>query len=625
MSNIEPPSSQDLDRVRVDNERLTNQLQLLVKTEQRLYRSQNELEHQLACIRTLGRFTVETSIDERPDAILERAIRVVTELFLVDFVAALRFQDGRATVVRSLHASLACAVADRAPPLADVRGWEARRDPALLSTDSTDPVAPALRRLVDTLGGDTPSEGADGNLAWIPLGVGGRVWGALVVFAHHRRRAAYKHDTLDGRSLPFLALVGTHVQRALENSLLTQSLRERTEQLAEANARLAASVKQLERAQQELVQVRKMEAIGRLAGGVAHDFNNLLTVVISHVALVEDVSTDPAIRADLASAIDAARRAASITRQMLAFGRQQVLSAKRLDLNGFLGSMLAMLKRLIKSQVDLKLDLDPLLAPPSVFVDQGQLEQVVLNLILNARDALGEKGGTVRVSTRSATAADVARFPGVLAADFVALDVADDGPGIDAETLARIFEPFFSTKSFEHGSGMGLAVVYGIVTQSNGFVFVESEVGRGSTFTVLLPREGSSPDSERARRRSTPLDTTVLLVEDEEPIRKVAGRILRGAGHTVLEARNGVEALEIVRTHPSPIHVVVSDMIMPKMGGRDLAAKLQAHDPPVPVILMSGYADGMEGKAEGEKWAFLAKPFSADGLVDAVAKAVRSR
>ena len=623
MSGTEPPS-QDLDRARVDNERLASQLKLLVKTEQRLYRSQNELEHQLSCIRALGSFSLETSIDEQPEVILEHALRVVTDLFLVDLVAALRIEGACATVLCSLHTSSVCAIDARVTPLTELRGWETRKGPVLVSTDSAEPVAGALRRFVASLRGGV-SEPTDGNVAWIPVYVGGEAWGAIVAFAHHRRRATYKHDTLDARSLPFLALVGTHVQRALENSVLTSSLRERTEQLADANARLAASVKQLERAQQELVQARKMEAIGRLAAGVAHDFNNLLTVVISHVALVEDVSTDPTVRSDLTIATDAARRAATITRQMLAFGRQQVLTAKRIDLNGLVGSMTAILNRVIGGPIDLKLDLDLRLAMPSVFVDQGQLEQVILNLILNARDALGEKGGTIRVTTRAATPADVARFPGVPASDFVALEVSDDGPGMDAETRARIFEPFFSTKSFEHGSGMGLAVVYGVVTQSNGLVFVESEVGHGATFTVLLPREGKSPDSEGTRQKRAPLDTTVLVVEDEEPIRKVAGRILRRAGHSVLEARNGIEALEIARSHPSPIDVVVSDMVMPKMGGRELAAKLRASHPEVSVILMSGYADGMEGKGAGEAWTFLPKPFSAAGLVSAVAASAARR
>ena len=377
--------------------------------------------------------------------------------------------------------------------------------------------------------------------------------------------------------------------------------------------------------EQQLRQAQKMEAVGRLAGGVAHDFNNLLTVIQSYTQLVlAEVPEDAAVLDDLREVQDAARRATELTRQLLAFSRRQMLQARRVDANRTVSDVAGMLRRVIGEDVQLVEELAPVLWP--VHADPGQLEQVLMNLAVNARDAMSS-GGTLRLGTANVTVNVAAgrERPGLLPGEYVALTVEDTGSGIAPEVLPHIFEPFFTTKGPGHGTGLGLATVYGIIKQSGGYVYVDSTPGVGSRFTVLLPRSTEAAErSTRATQPSIPLGTeTILVVEDESTVRIAVRRMLGALGYTIVEAASAAEALELVaeaESRDAPIHLVLTDVVMPERNGRELGEALAGRWPQLRVLYMSGYTDDeilRRGLVQSEG-AFLAKPFTAEQLAHAV-------
>ncbi len=369
---------------------------------------------------------------------------------------------------------------------------------------------------------------------------------------------------------------------------------------------------------EQLKTSQKMEAIGSLAGGVAHDFNNLLSVILSCTVFALDSLKDgDPIREDLLEVQRAGERAAALTRQLLAFGRRQVVQPEPLDLNEIAMGTESLLKRVIGAQVELVQ-----VHPPDidlVIADQGQLEQIIMNLAINARDAMPE-GGTLTIETanvevdKDSVPMDLAMPPG----RYVRLSITDTGRGMDAATRARLFEPFFTTK--EGGTGLGLATVYGIVKQTGGGIGVRTEVGVGTTFAIYLPR--AEPPSEALVEPSPPSPPvagteTVLVVEDEDAVRRVTERILREAGHLVISAANGAEALAIIEAHEREIQIMVTDVVMPGMSGIVLAERLAVIRPEVRVLFMSGYTgigSAHEAVLDGNR-SFIAKPFSAEDLV----------
>lgn len=382
--------------------------------------------------------------------------------------------------------------------------------------------------------------------------------------------------------------------------------------------------KQVEKEREELEQQlrlsQRMEAIGRLAGGVAHDFNNLLTVILSGTDFaLERAKHDPEMSNELRQIRSAGERAALLTRQLLAFGRKQALTPVVLNLNHVVSSVDGILERILGEDIDYVRVLAPDLG--AVSADQSQIEQVVMNLVVNARDAMGE-GGTLTVETANVELDDgyAAKHLAVKPGPYVLLSVTDTGSGMDHQTQARIFEPFFTTKGPGKGTGLGLSTVYGIVKQSGGNVWVYSEPGRGSTFKVYLPRVRPATSTATAAK-APPVRTTgsetILVVEDEDAIREIARRILVAAGYTVLTARNGKEALSLCEAHPETIHLVLTDVVMPEMGGVMLAQRLISARPGIKIVYMSGYSDdaaahsGRPGSASSH---FVAKPFSDQDL-----------
>jgi PAS domain S-box-containing protein len=375
------------------------------------------------------------------------------------------------------------------------------------------------------------------------------------------------------------------------------------------------------RLEEQLRQAQKMEAIGRLAGGVAHDFNNLLTAIMGYSDLILMDCPDPEFptHGHAEEIKRAAERAASLTRQLLAYSRQQVLSARVLNLNTIVADMEKMLRRLIGKEIELVTRLDPALR--RVTADPGQVEQVLLNLVLNARDAMPD-GGELTIDTANVELDDAYAWAhvDVRPGAYVRLSVADTGCGMTEEVRRHVFEPFFTTKEIGKGTGLGLATVYGIVKQSGGHVEVVSAPGCGAVFQVFLPhaREpGRAEDNDGTPARLPTGSETILLVEDEEAVRTLARSVLRRHGYQVMDAGLGTEALQLCEQHAGPIHLVVTDVVMPHMNGRELHQQLCRCRPAIKVLYISGYpgdAIGQLGVLE-PGCDFLPKPFAPDALV----------
>jgi PAS domain S-box-containing protein len=366
----------------------------------------------------------------------------------------------------------------------------------------------------------------------------------------------------------------------------------------------------------QLRQSHKMEALGHLAGGVAHDFNNLLMIIAGSAQILQERGglADNVAR-HLRQIISTTDRAASLTRQLLAFTRQQVLEPRVLDLNEVISDLWKMLPHLIGADIETTLSLDPHLA--KVSADSGQLEQVIMNLAVNARDAMPD-GGRLTVKTTNVVLEDqesVRRGVAIPSGAYVLLTVSDTGMGIAQEIQARIFEPFFTTKEMGKGTGLGLATVYGVVKQSGGFIFVDSEVGAGTTFSVYLPAQTEAPATAilTTAHPAPGGRETVLLVEDQANIREITREYLRAKGYAVLEAGSGEEALEICRC--ANIRALVTDMMLPGLNGPDLAKAAWEIHPDLRVIYVSGYAEPNTLSAfGGARAAFFQKPFSLDAL-----------
>ena len=378
--------------------------------------------------------------------------------------------------------------------------------------------------------------------------------------------------------------------------------------------------------EQQLRQSQKMEAVGRLAGGIAHDFNNLLMVISGYSEfLLERLGPDPSLRSPAQEIASAAERASSLTRQLLAFSRKQMLAPRILDLNAIVTENSKMLTRMIGEDIDLVMV--PHASLGAIRADSGQIEQVIMNLAVNARDAM-PSGGKLTIETSNVTLdEEYARFHAPLrSGDYVMLAISDTGAGMDAETQSHIFEPFFTTKG-PKGTGLGLSTVYGIIKQSGGYIWVYSELGKGTTFKIYLPRvpypgERVAPAAATAveTHKAEPGTETILLVEDEANLRYLARQFLEKQGYRVIEAADGAVAMQIVVAHEGVIHLLLTDVIMPGMNGRELAQRVSEIRPNVKVLYMSGYTENVIGH-NGTLDAgvrLLQKPFNLRDLKDKV-------
>ena len=400
----------------------------------------------------------------------------------------------------------------------------------------------------------------------------------------------------------------------------SQAVRDPATGLVSEILSVSRDISERRRMEEELRRAQKMEAVGQLAGGVAHDFNNLLTSIrgFSDVLAQSMPSEDPR-RTDIGEILKATERAAALTRQLLAFSKRQVLRLEPLSINAIIDDMSKIIRRLLGESISVETALDSTVW--TVRADAGQLEQVLLNLVLNARDAMPD-GGVLRVATRNtevlANGGDAVLVPG----KYVVIEVSDSGVGMSEDTLARAFEPFFTTKDPTGRAGLGLATVYGIITQSGGHISVRSTLGEGTVFTVHLPvatnveRCANGVGAPGARSKS---GNVILIAEDNEGVRALTVRLLVDAGYRVFEGCDGVDALDTLATLSEPVDLLISDVMMPRMNGSELAANFQRLQPGTPVLLMSGYMDEMTVRRSfKEPDAVLAKPFTAEALLTRV-------
>jgi two-component system cell cycle sensor histidine kinase/response regulator CckA len=407
------------------------------------------------------------------------------------------------------------------------------------------------------------------------------------------------------------------------NEELEERVQARTAALARANEILRDEIAERNRSEEawrrleeEVQAAHKMEAVGRLAGGVAHDFNNLLTVIIGRSeVLLGRLSKNHPMRPELLLIYDAAQKAAGVTRQLLAFSRKQILQPRVLNLNGVIRNMDSMLRSLITDNMEMQLDLAPDLW--SVEADRGQIEQVLMNLVVNAVDAM-PNGGQLRIQTSNV---NVDSSP--LRSEFepqsgryVMFSVQDTGRGMDSETLSHIFEPFYTTKDKAKGTGLGLSTVYGIVNQSGGYITVASEPGQGATFKVYLPGFVAPAEPMEAQERDAPRGTeTILVAEDADLIRQLTKEILEVRGYNVIEAASGEEALRICKAYVGTIHLTLTDVVMPGISGREVAEEVVQLRPDMKVLLMSGYADEISKAGFLHRGLhFIEKPFTSNAL-----------
>ncbi len=477
-----------------------------------------------------------------------------------------------------------------------VSGTVARTgEPLVVSDPGDDPrLIPAHREAMSRLGYTA--------LLVVPIRLGEWVMGVLSV--HTRRAGRFSPE-----DLAIVTAFAAQVAVAIENSRLYAEKERAYQDLAQT--------------QTQLVQAQKIQAVGQLAGGIAHDFNNLITVIAGRTdLLLRRLRAEDPLRRDIDVISQTADRAANLTRQLLAFSRKQVLEPRVVDLNAVVTDLTPMLQRLIGENIALVTALDPGLG--HVTADARQFEQVIMNLAINARDAMPNGGQlTLETANIDLDATYARQHPGVSPGPHVMLAVSDTGVGMDAETQARLFEPFFTTKGPGKGTGLGLSTVYGIVKQSGGNIWVYSEVGRGTTFKIYLPRVDRPVDHAGP---VTPVkgpsqgSETILLVEDETAVRELARDVLAAQGYTVLEAAHGPEAILISERHTGLIHLLLTDVVMPQMSGRVLAERLRSTRPEMQVLYMSGYTENavVRHGVLDPGTAFLQKPFTPAGLAAAV-------
>lgn len=425
------------------------------------------------------------------------------------------------------------------------------------------------------------------------------------------------------RRVAFLGAIlalGAGLGFAIYAARLLRHVTRQTHALEQTLAEREQAHQALEERERELRQAQKMEAVGRLAGGVAHDFNNILQSITGYSDLARDeIGPDqPDLRDYIDQVKAAAALATTLTGKLLAFSHQQVVQPRVLDISEVVKDLAAMLRPLLGKRVELVLDLD--LSGTAVEADPGQLEQIVMNLVINARDAMPAGGRvTITVGTRDLTG--VTGSPPVPPGRYIQLSVSDTGTGMDEETMSRAFEPFFTTKGLGEGTGLGLATVHGIVTQSGGDLQITSTLGEGTTFNIYLPAANVAQQRMPKRgAQAAPGSETVLVVEDVEVVRSLLHKILEDKGYEVITANGGAEAIELVRTLSRPVDLLVTDMVMPGMSGRDLCRELHILHPDLRVIYMSGHTQdaALHQEAETGQVDFLQKPFSVNALVELV-------
>ncbi len=559
----------------------------------------------VAAARAFSALNVIQEISRQTDAqsVFEVLLRSADSLLPCERVVLCRYNPNMETLVPVLHRR----------PAGEPQGGTIRVDLTLIDRSCRSGTAVAMA---------LPSGGA---AVAVPMEGRERVFGAVYLETR---------PEVDPRPhLPLLAAVCRQAGLILEQYELLAAMRQQKLRLEEMQREALAAQQALEVREEQLQQMQKMEAVGRLAGGVAHDFNNLLTAIFGYCDMMSSHLEPGAgpLRKGVDEIRKAGRRAASLTQQLLAFSRRQILQPRVLDANELVLDMEDMLQRLIGEHIRLLTSLDPSVG--NFKADPGQMQQVLLNLVVNSRDAM-PAGGTLTILTRGVDPGgpNAPPLPDALGTNpgpLVLIEVQDTGRGMDEATMAHVFEPFFTTKDAGKGTGLGLSTVYGIVTQSGGYIDVKSEVGSGSTFTVYLsrcePEEAAGTSGAGGTGAGDVTSATILLAEDDEAVRHILADALTEAGARVLPARDGAEALRLAEEHEGAIDLLVTDVVMPNVSGDELARRLARLRPDTRVIFISGYTDSvilqLGGLTRGA--AFLQKPFPPEKLLEKVREVLR--
>ena len=603
-----------VEKLEAENEALNNQVKLLVQTEQRLYRTQNQVDAQLKRLKALSDFALRCSHLSAEEEIVAEALSLLRDLFDMDVVQLVRIREQQGTlryfvfdetsetlwtdsgVFEPIDAS------ETADKLAD-----AQKVASLDTQNQTPRSLFAVRECLKKGQSDVEDLRAGDTCLLAPLRPSAEaLYGYILLLKRAGAKRSFFKTSLSKDNAPFLQLLTSHLERTLRDNHTMGSLRARSHQLTENNEKL----------QKSLEQVGKLESLGRLAGGIAHDFNNLLTIILGNANLVRKELTDSPLIADIDQIVDASERASSLTSQLLAFGRKQERNLEVFDPNLVIRRLEKLLTRLLGRNISLRTDFGDF--EHRIRADKSQLEQVIMNLVVNARDA-SEGQGEIEVRTRVVHSTDDGDQQ-----PHIEISVRDYGQGMDEHTKKRIFEPFFTTKELGQGTGMGLATVYGIVKQSDGSIAVDSAVGEGACFRVRLPairpkNAGSTsdvPTGPLSRRRDT-----ILLVDDEHGIRNLSQRILEEAGYRVLTAENGQDALNLAEGEYDSIDLLLTDVVMPRLGGVELTAELRHTRPSLRVLFITGYTGnalaehGITGTSNER---CLRKPFTPSALLEEV-------
>lgn len=591
------PTDHDPEVLTREIEALGEQVKLLTRTEQRLHRSQAELDRQLSRIEALAEFSFRSARAEESLEVARRALALMADVFDIDGGYSVTLEHAGVAgldVCGLAHSSVAPEVV-----LDLVRRAQGVRILDLTGDDPDGLASELMTRL------SIPDATAAVLVAL--RDAEGELLGGLLAWKEGTRSSTYREGLLAAHDA-FLFALASHAARAIESVTLTNALRARTGELTAANARLRQSLEDLESTQAALLESQKLEAVGRLAGGVAHDFNNLMTVILGQVELMSEDLPEPPSPEALNAVRAAVDKASELTAQLLAFGRKQPHRPVPTDLPTAVLNTMKAIGPILRE--DIAVSIEATTSLPRVVLDRSQLDQILLNLVLNARDAM-PTGGLLKIASRRATSEDL-EIAGLESSAtpsrFVALIVSDTGKGMTPDVLERVFEPFYTTKELGQGSGLGLASVYGLVRQNHGFIGVRSEEGSGSEFVALFPVASVTTLTAAPPRLGA---ARVLVVEDDDGIRSLTARVLQGAGYEVVIARDGVEALSVIR-ESDRVDLVVSDVIMPRMGGAPLLEEVRTRWPDLPVVFVSGHPFeqlDMPRLLEGRDQ-YLAKPFS---------------
>ena len=457
-----------------------------------------------------------------------------------------------------------------------------------------------------------------------PVREDGNVVGSLTVATLPPGASVYSPSEQE-----MLQALAEHASLALTDARMIEAMRTVELEKDAMLKDLQTGIEERARLESQLRQTQKMDAIGQLAGGIAHDFNNLLMIILSYSELVADsLGEDDHRRDSVLEVTGAAERAAALTHQLLAFARKEVVRPQTIDLNEIVPNLLKMLRRTLRESIELEVELDPDLWDTTI--DRSQLEQVLMNLVVNAGDAM-RRGGTLRVKTanRTVSEVDARTHEGLAAGDYILLSVADTGEGMPPEVVSRAFEPFYTTKPRGSGTGLGLATVYGIVKQADGYISLSSEPGDGTTATVYLRAAGKKIKRavvSKSLSRPSAGGETIMVVEDEDSVRTLVQRILERGGYRVISARSGAEALETAASHDGKIAVALTDVVMPGMSGRDFANQLTAADADLKIIFMSGYPDDVvtELGVLSPETNYIQKPFNGTALLETLARVLET-